>query len=142
MVEANGRYLLRTPENERAASQAAPAPAYEPPREPRAAEPENVYALYEANIGLLTPMVADQLRDAEQTYPVEWIEAAIREATERNVRNWRYVATILNRWAAAGRGENNEKGRRKSGEPGRHPETLTAAEYVQRFGVPVPRARG
>lgn len=149
LVETNGRYLVHTPENALAVAKATPAPTTrnDPPTEPRAGDAPNVYALYEANIGLLTPMIADQLRDAEQTYPIEWIEAALREAAESNARNWRYIAAVLDRWAVKGRGDGksspkmNRGGTSKRGEPGRHPETLTAAEYVERFGVPVPRAR-
>lgn len=66
-------------------------------------EPPNVFALYEQNIGPLTPMISDQLRQAEEDYPAEWIEEAIRIAVERNARNWRYVAAILNRWQAEGK---------------------------------------
>jgi DNA replication protein len=145
LVEAGGRYLVHTPENARTAAQTAPQSHHDDvPTEARTDEAPNIFALYEANIGLLTPMVADQLRDAEQTYPVEWIEAAIREATESNARSWRYISAVLDRWAVKGRGDTSNKSSRsnnKSGEPGRHSETLTAAEYVERFGVPVPRAR-
>lgn len=63
----------------------------------------NVFVLYEQNIGPLTPLLADQLQDAERTYPAAWIEAAFREAVELNVRNWRYVQRILERWQAEGR---------------------------------------
>ena len=145
LVEAGGRYLVHTPENARTAAQTAPQSHHDDvPTEARTDEAPNIFALYEANIGLLTPMVADQLRDAEQTYPVEWIEAAIREATKSNARSWRYISAVLDRWAVKGRGDTSNKSSRsnsKSGEPGRHSETLTAAEYVERFGVPVPRVR-
>jgi len=68
-----------------------------------AVERPNIYALYEHNIGLLQPLIADQLRDAEETYPAEWIEEAFRIAVEQNKRNWRYVRGILERWAREGR---------------------------------------
>ena len=81
--------------------------------------------------------------------PSAWdkAEAALREAAESNARNWRYIAAVLDRWGVKGRGDRksspktNRGGTSKRGEPGRHPETLTAAEYVERFGVPVPRTR-
>ncbi len=41
-------------------------------------EPPNIFRLYEENIGPLTPMIADELTEAEQTYPPAWIEEAIR----------------------------------------------------------------
>jgi DNA replication protein len=43
------------------------------------------------------------LRDAEQTYPVHWIEEAIEQAVENNVRKWRYVLAILERWRQEGK---------------------------------------
>lgn len=61
-------------------------------------EKENIFKQYERNIGPLTPMMADALKDAEKTYPNEWIEEAIKIAVERNVRNWRYIEAILKNW--------------------------------------------
>lgn len=58
-------------------------------------ERPNIFRLYEQNIGPLTPMIAETLREAEQTYPMSWIEEAMRSAVENNVRRWRYVEAIL-----------------------------------------------
>ncbi len=66
-------------------------------------ERPNIFTLYEQNIGPLTPMIGDQLREAEQDYAVEWIAEAIQIAVERNHRNWRYVMGILRRWQAEGK---------------------------------------
>ncbi len=75
-----------------------------PGQEPRlAVERPNIFKLYEQNIGLLQPLIADQLRDAEETYPQEWIEEAFRAAVEQNVRSWAYVRRILERWAREGK---------------------------------------
>ena len=72
--------------------------------EPRiAVERPNIFQLYEQNIGLLQPIIAEQLQEAEDTYPAEWIEEAFTIAAEQNVRNWRYVRAILDRWVAEGR---------------------------------------
>ena len=64
----------------------------------------NIYALYEQNIGLLLPMIADELKDAEAQYPREWIESAFREAVEQNKRSWSYIRAILKRWELEGKG--------------------------------------
>jgi hypothetical protein len=71
------------------------------PAEPPAPETErpNIFRLYEQNIGLLTPMLADELRDAEATYPRAWIEEAFRQAVRQNARSWAYVRKILERRA-------------------------------------------
>jgi DNA replication protein len=63
----------------------------------------NIFVLYEQNIGALTPIIADELRDAEQTYPPQWIEEAIKIAVENNIRRWRYVLSILERWRQEGK---------------------------------------
>jgi DNA replication protein len=67
-------------------------------------ERPNLFALYEQNIGALTPMLAEVLRDAEKEYPAVWIEEAIRLAVEHNARSWKYVAAILERWKKEGKG--------------------------------------
>src|SRR5512136_157430 len=71
------------------------APA-EPPA-PSAGERPNIFKLYEQHIGLLTPMLADELRDAEATYPAVWIEDAFRQAVRQNARSWAYVRKTLER---------------------------------------------
>jgi len=67
-------------------------------------ERPNLFTLYEQNIGALTPMLAEVLRDAEKEYPAAWIEEAIREAVEHNARSWKYIAAILERWKKEGKG--------------------------------------
>jgi DNA replication protein len=69
----------------------------------------NIYDLYEENIGPLTPMIAETLRDAEQSYPYPWIEDAVRIAVENNVRRWSYVDAILKRWQEGGRDERTDR---------------------------------
>jgi DNA replication protein len=72
--------------------------------EPRAdVERPNIFVLYEQNIGLLQPMIAEELQEAEQSYPAGWIEEAFRIAAEQNVRKWRYIREILERWATEGK---------------------------------------
>lgn len=66
-------------------------------------ERPNIFVLYEQNIGLLTPMLANQLEDAADHYPAEWVEAAFSEAVQRNKRNWKYISAILRRWETEGR---------------------------------------
>ncbi len=124
-------YLLHTQENRRVADAMGPPPDQAAGAgEQEAAVPldqPNIFTIYEENIGMVTPLVADELREAEQAYPWPWIEDAFREAVDRNKRSWRYISRILERWATEGRGD---------GEPGRHSETITAAEYIRRYGLP------
>ena len=72
--------------------------------EPRVAVARpNIFELYEQNIGLLQPIIAEQLQEAEDAYPADWIEEAFTIAAEQNVRNWRYISAILDRWLAEGK---------------------------------------
>jgi DNA replication protein len=127
LLAQGARYLLNSPENRRSAGIAAPAPAPAPAGRALEEQP-TVYGLYEANIGPLTPLVAEQLRAAEDEYTTERVEAAIREAVAANARNWRYIAAILQRWASEGQTPRKGRG---GGAPGRHPAALSAAEYLR-----------
>jgi DnaD/phage-associated family protein len=82
------------------------------------AQRPNIFVLYEQHIGPLTPLLAEQLGEAEDTYPASWIEDAFREAVELNKRSWRYIQRILERWQAEGRTDEtsrrgDERDRRK-----------------------------
>ncbi len=63
----------------------------------------NIFVLYEQNIGVLTPLIADQLRDMEKTYAPEWVEEAVEIAVSRNKRYLRYILGILRRWETNGK---------------------------------------
>lgn len=66
-------------------------------------EPPDIFTLYEQNIGMLTPMIADELRDAEKLYPESWIREAIKEAVNHGKRKWSYISAILEHWSAEGK---------------------------------------
>lgn len=65
----------------------------------------DIFTLYEQNMGMLTPMIAEELREAEKLYPETWIRDAIKEAVNQNKRKWSYISAILERWSAEGRGD-------------------------------------
>ena len=79
------------------------------PGELESAGRPNVFGLYEQNIGMLTPLIADELRQAEQEYPAEWIQDAIHEAVLQNIRKWSYIRAILENWRDKGRGDETSK---------------------------------
>ena len=68
-----------------------------------ATEKLNIFTLYEDNIGMLSPIISDQLKEAEDMYPASWVEDAFREAASQNRRSWRYISRILERWDREGR---------------------------------------
>jgi len=72
-------------------------------------EPTNLFTLYEQNIGPLTPLIGDILRQAERDYPLAWIKEAIQIAVEQNKRSWKYIEAILRRWQAEGKDSGTTK---------------------------------
>ena len=82
------------------------------PEEPlRTDRRSSIFHLYEQNVGLLTPLIVDELTAAEREYPGDWIEEAFREAARRNRRSWAYVNRILQRWSVEGKGDQATGGR-------------------------------
>ena len=66
-------------------------------------ERPNIFSVYEKNIGLLTPLIADALTDALKDYPEQWVEDALKVAVESEVRTWAYARGVLKRWQRDGR---------------------------------------
>ena len=93
-------------------------------------ERPNIFQLYERNIGPLTPMLAETLREAEADYPQDWIEDAIGIALENNVRRWRYVDAILRSWREKGRDDRED--RQSSETDGRKYVTGEFSEFIER----------
>lgn len=77
----------------------------------------SVFTLYEENIGLLTPMIADELREAEKLYPENWIRDAIKEAVSQNKRKWKYISAILERWSLEGKSHGIDRRYTKKADP-------------------------
>ena len=94
---------------------------------PETAPKPNIFSLYEANIGIITPLIAEELKDAELQYPEAWIEEAFREAVTGNKRSWRYIAAILKRWKTEGKDD---------GESWGHPKKIDSREWIRRHGLP------
>ncbi|HEY9152801.1 MAG TPA: DnaD domain protein [Anaerolineales bacterium] len=80
-------------------------------------ERPNVFKLYEENIGPLTPLIADALKEAEEIYSSEWVADAIELAVKNNKRNWKYCEAILKRWKEEGRAEKQNRRDAKEDSP-------------------------
>jgi DNA replication protein len=80
----------------------------------------NIFDLYEQNIGIITPMIAEELKDAEKLYPPQWIEEAFKIAVTLNKRSWRYIARILERWASEGKDSGEYKRNIKKDDPDKY----------------------
>jgi len=80
----------------------------------------NIFDLYEQNIGMIGPMIAEELKEAEKLYPPQWIEEAFKIAVTLNKRNWRYIARILERWASEGKDSGEYKRDIKKDDPDKY----------------------
>ena len=80
----------------------------------------NIFALYEQNVGMITPMIAEELKEAEKLYPEQWIRQAFREAVMMNKRSWRYIARILERWASEGKASGEYRRSTKESDPDKY----------------------
>ena len=66
-------------------------------------EEANIFSLYEENIGMLTPILAEKLKEAEKVYPYSWIEEAFEQAIVHGTKKWSYIQAILERWSQDGK---------------------------------------
>jgi DNA replication protein len=80
----------------------------------------NIFTIYEQNIGMITPMIAEELKEAEKLYPPQWIEEAFKIAVTLNKRSWKYIARILERWASEGKDSGEYKRDLKKDDPDKY----------------------
>lgn len=92
-------------------------------------ERPNIFTLYEQNVGPLTPLIAEKLRDLEAAYAEAWVRDAIDIAVQHNKRSLAYVSAILDRWQTEGR-EREGPGRDRSRDRRRYIEG-EFADYIE-----------
>jgi DNA replication protein len=124
---ARGYFLLNSPRG-RAALQVLESGMWNPEIAGSAPlmERPNIFKLYEENIGPLTPLIADALKDAEETYSDEWIAEAIELAVKNHKRSWKYCEAILKRWKEEGR-----HGQKDQQDPVKSSERYTKSEFAE-----------
>ena len=96
-------------------------------------ERPNIFALYEDSIGSLSPLLAEELKEAEGRYSESWLREAFGVAVAENKRSWRYVAGILRRWTAEGKEKRGDVWRGEDGKPGRHTEKDHGQKYLEEY---------
>lgn len=63
-----------------------------------------VSTAYQSNIGFISPMASDELKDLLAQYTKEWVLEAMAIAVKSNKRKLTYIAGILNKWRIEGKG--------------------------------------
>jgi DnaD/phage-associated family protein len=91
---------------------------------------QDLFTIYQNEIGNLTPFIADGLKDWEREYPKEWFAPAIKDAIEHGARNFKYVDTILRRWKVQGF-KSNSKPEKKTELSQFEKNKLVAEEFIQ-----------
>jgi DnaD/phage-associated family protein len=105
------------------------ATPYPPPRpepvEGAAGPPDNdlafsqVCRLYQAEIGKMSPLIAEEIRDRLRRCPPAWFEQAISKAAAAEARRWNYIKSILAAWEKCGGPENDHKPTRNGARNGK-----------------------
>jgi len=125
-TKAEDIYCLNTPSDSQALAKVQNGDLKLPEMEVKAISPAgageapNIFALYEDNIGMLTPLIADELKAAEKLYPPGWISEAFKIAVNRNIRKWDYISAILERWSREGKGDGTHKRDAEKEDPDRY----------------------
>jgi DnaD/phage-associated family protein len=126
-------YLVNTESNRRALQQlqgksSVPEESYsdsESDVESPTDEKPNIFSLYESKFGrTFSPNEGEEMKDAEETYPWEWINEAFNVAFLRNKLSWDYVEAILRRRTSEGKDH---------GESGRHSEENNRTKYLEEY---------
>lgn len=109
LPDVPGRSTLLPRDRERDRKRKRDRDQSSPVEEPNIADTSHtsIFDLYEQNIGPLSPLIAEQLKEAQAQYPLEWLEAAFKEAVSHNKRSWRYISAILERWGREGKDSGN-----------------------------------
>lgn len=97
-------YLINTARGQ-AAAEAMEQGRWQPEYDPKVAldlrvERPTIFTLYEQNIGPLTPLIADRLRDLSAEVGDARIEEAIGIAVQNNARKMAYIEAVINRQQA------------------------------------------
>lgn len=64
---------------------------------------ENIFVVFENEIGPLTVNISNELIEAEERYTTAWVVDAIKAASSSGKRSLNYVKGILRNWKAEGR---------------------------------------
>jgi hypothetical protein len=97
-----------------------------PPAAPLSEKEKAFFAVYEKYLGTVPSILVSELRLATNAYPLDWVQDAFITMSEANVDRpcWKYVRTILDRWASEGRKVDKPKG-----DPTEDPN-----EFARRYG--------
>ena len=67
----------------------------------------NIFTVYQQEIGIITPIIAEEILQYVDDIPAElqehWFTEAIKQSVSANVRKWNYVKAILDNWISSGK---------------------------------------
>ena len=104
---------------------------------------QKVVAAYHNAIGVLTPILEQEIKDELTRSSPEWVLRAIEIAAMRNHRRWAYVAGILRRWHADGYdGGVDQRAARAPGAAQSNSKSSSKSMGYGRQAAPAARAKG
>ena len=89
----------------------------------------NPYRVYEANIGAITPILADKIDDFVNTYSLNWFLECVGLAVRYNKRNLAYMESIARRWTEQGK-DDGTGGKPKQSKQDEYNDALRKAGYL------------
>lgn len=93
-----------------------------------------VIAIYQDNIGLPTPVILDDLEQAERTYSAAWVVEALKETARARVKRFAYTQKILANWQTNGYKADRPEAKRTT--PAAEPRGFQAVrDYLKNNGL-------
>lgn len=91
------------------------------------------FQLYQQQIGVINPRLAELVREDIEDIPLEWIPLAFDRAAAANANKWAYVKGTLQNWKAQGGPQERKNG---NGPPVKQPKRYaeSAVEYYKKPG--------
>lgn len=91
--------------------------------------------VYKENIGMLSPLLAQELQLLFNDFSFEWFEEAVKEAVTWNKRSLQYISSILKRWSVEGfKAPMGRKTGMPTGRPQRPAQLPTGQELAESWG--------
>ena len=105
IVDTETRYCCINDANGREIQTRLQAGEWRPGKDGGAAlDSSKVFRLYEANIGAITPVIAEAIREAEAEYGADEVAEVIKYAARRGAHSWQYIGKVLEGRRREGRG--------------------------------------
>jgi DnaD/phage-associated family protein len=88
-----------------------------------------LFSLYENNIGMLTPKIADDIEASEKKYTFDWVADSIGLGGKNGAKHFNYCISVLDRWKREGKTE-KRPGKKQTAAASGDPSKYLSPEYA------------